>query len=65
MKHEFSGGQIKNIWLNAGRLAVKKAGERSGARIGMKELEEAVDIEVKGKGTFQITPTEGREKGYA
>jgi len=60
-----SGGQIKNVWLNAGRLAVKRMEEGIGAIIGRKELEIAVRIEVDGKESFHLLPIEGRVKGYA
>lgn len=45
--YELTGGQIKNVLLNAARRAVKLAGERGFERITMEDFEKAIERELK------------------
>jgi AAA+ superfamily predicted ATPase len=64
-KFEFSGGQIKNVWLNAGRLALKRTGGHPDTRISMEDLETAAKLEVQGGDAMQTTLSGSKPKGYA
>lgn len=66
-KYELSGGQIKNVWLNAGRRAMKRSGCSSGIQINKRDLDEAIKFELTGKETMKtiLSQDENRGKGYA
>jgi SpoVK/Ycf46/Vps4 family AAA+-type ATPase len=64
-KFEFSGGQIKNVWLNAGRMAMKRTGGTAGTKITMAEMEEAARMEEKGAEAMETKLSSGSRKGYA
>jgi ATP-dependent 26S proteasome regulatory subunit len=64
-KFEFSGGQIKNVWLNAGRMAMKRTGGTAGTKITMAEMEEVARMEEKGAEAMETKLSSGSRKGYA
>jgi ATP-dependent 26S proteasome regulatory subunit len=61
-KYEFSGGQIKNVWVNAGRLAIRRTNGAEGTRVTREDLEKAARMEIEGAGAMD-TSLEGRKVG--
>jgi len=64
-RYEFSGGQIKNVWLNAARLAIWQSGGSPGTKITVKELELAARLELEGAAAMETVLKGEKPKGYA
>ena len=64
-RHELSGGQIKNVWLNAARMALRRTGGDPKTRITMADLETAARVEEKGGDAMETALNSGKPKGYA
>lgn len=54
-EYEFSGGQIKNVWINAGRLSLKRTCGSPDTKISIDDILCASEIERKGTSVMQYS----------